>query len=321
MPTRRRFLQAAALAAGSLPHAGHAETYPSRPVRVVVPYPPGGSTDITARVVGERLAARFGQPFLVDNRPGAGGNLGMELAARAKPDGHTLAVATTAHAINATLFPRLAYDTLKDFAPVALLTESPLILVVNPALPAATVPELIALAKRKPGDLRYASSGNGQSTHLAAELFCAMAGVKMIHVPYRGSAPALQDVVGGQVELMVDASQSALPHVGKTVRALGVTATARLPVLPDTPAIAETLPGYEAIAWNGLVAPAGTPAGIVDRLNAAVLEVLAEPGVAGRFEALGATCRPTTPARFGAYVADEIAKWAKVVHESGAKVD
>ena len=244
-----------------------------------------------------------------------------ELAARAKPDGHTLAVATTAHAINATLFPRLAYDTLKDFAPVALLTESPLILVVNPALPAATVPELIALAKRKPGDLRYASSGNGQSTHLAAELFCAMAGVKMIHVPYRGSAPALQDVVSGQVELIFDTSQSALPHVGKTVRALGVTSTARLPVLPDTPTTAETLPGYEAIAWNGLMAPAGTPAGIVDRLNAAVLDVLAEPGVTGRFEALGATCRPTTPARFGAYVADEIAKWSKVVHESGAKVD
>lgn len=321
MPTRRHLLRAAVLGAGSLPRVGRAETYPSRAVRVIVPYPPGGSTDTTARIVGERLAAELGQSFLIDNRSGAGGNLGMALASQAKPDGYTLAVATTAHAINMTLFPQLAYDTLKSFAPVALLTENPLILVANPALPARTVAELIALAQRTPGDLRYASSGNGQSTHLAVEMFCAMAGVRMVHVPYRGSAPALQDVMAGQVELMFDTSQSALPHVGRTVRALGVTSKTRLPSLPDTPTISDTLPGYEAIAWNGLVAPAGTPAEVVDRLNAAVLKVLADTDVSKRFAALGATCRPTTPAQFGGYVADEIAKWGKVVRESGAKVD
>lgn len=322
MPTRRHILQAAALGAGLLPRTGHAEAYPSRTVRVIVPYPPGGSTDITARIVGERMAAELGQRFLVDNRPGAGGNTGMDLAANAKPDGYTLAVATTAHAINMTLFTNLTYDTLKSFAPIALLTENPLILVVNPALPVRTVPELIALAKQTPGGLRYASSGNGQSTHLAAELFCSMAGVRMIHVPYRGSAPAIQDVMAGHVEMIFDSSQSALPHVeGKAVRALGVTSRTRMPSLPDTPAVADTLPGYEAIAWNGLVAPAGTPAEIVSRLNASVLTALADADVTRRFTALGATSRPTSPAQFTAYMADEITKWGKVVRESGAKVD
>ena len=322
MPGRRHVLQAMALGAGLLPRASHAEAYPARTVRIIVPYTPGGSTDITARIVGERMMADLGQRFLVDNRPGAGGNLGMDLAAHAKPDGYTLAVATTAHAINMTLFANMTFDTAKSFAPVALLTENPLILVANPALPAETVPELIALAKQKRSALHYASSGNGQSTHLAAELFCSMAGIKMIHVPYRGSAPAIQDVMAGQVEMIFDSSQSALPHVKEgAVRALGVTSKARMPSLPDTPPIADTLPGYEAIAWNGLVAPAGTPAEIVGRLNASVLAALADADVVRRFAALGATCRSTTPAQFAAYMADEIAKWGKVVRDSGAKID
>lgn len=322
MPTRRRILEAAALGTVLLPGAARAQGYPSRAIRLIVPYPPGGSTDITARIVGEAMAAGLGQRLTVDNRPGAGGNLGMELAARASPDGYTLAVATTAHAINMTLFSGLAFDTLRSFAPIALLTENPLILVTNPALPVRTLAELIALAGRTPGGMRYASSGNGQSTHLAAELFCSMAGVRMIHVPYRGSAPAIADVMAGHADMIFDSSQSALPHVeSQAVRAIGVTSRARMPSLPDTPAISETLRGYEAIAWNGLVAPAGTPPEIVERLNAAVLPTIADPGVTRRFAALGATSRPTTPAAFTGYIADEIVKWGKVVRDSGAKVD
>lgn len=210
MPTRRMILQAGALLGAGIGPA-RAAGYPDHTVRVIVPYPPGGSTDITARLVGERMAAELKQRFLIDNRPGAGGNLGMDAAAHAKPDGYTLAVNTTAHAINMTLFTTMPFDTLKSFVPIALLTENPLILVVNPALPARTVPELIALARTKP--LHYASSGNGQSTHLAAELFASMAGIKMIHVPYRGSAPAIQDVMAGQVEMIFDSSQSCLPHI------------------------------------------------------------------------------------------------------------
>ncbi len=323
MPTRRTLLQAgAALGISLVPRPGRAETYPSGTVRIIVPYTPGGSTDITARIVGEKLMTAFGQRFLVDNRPGAGGNLGMDLAARAKSDGYTLAVNTTAHAINMTLFTNLTFDTIRSFAPIALLTENPLILVVNPKLPVQSVAELITLAKKSPRALHYASSGNGQSTHLAAELFCSMAGIKMIHVPYRGSAPAIQDVMAGQVEMIFDSSQSALPHAQDgAVRALGVTSKARMPAIPDVPAITETLPSYEAIAWNGLVAPAGTPGAIVDRLNTATVKALAEPDVIKRFADLGATCRSTTPAEFTTYMAKEIAKWGQVVRDSGAKID
>ncbi len=324
MPTRRTLLQAAAgLGATALhPRAARADTYPSRTVRVIVPYTPGGSTDITARIVGDKMSTELGQRLLIDNRPGAGGNLGMDLAAHARPDGYTLAIATTAHAINMTLFTNMMFDTLKSFAPVALLTENPLMLVVNPALPVKTLPELIALAKQKPGGLHYASSGNGQSTHLAGELFCSMAGIRMVHVPYRGSAPAIQDVIAGQVDMIFDTSQSALPHAQDGgVRALGVTSLQRMPTLPATPAIADTLPGYEAIAWNGLVAPAGTDTAIVDGLNASVVRALAEPDVIKRFADLGATCRATSPAEFAAYMANEIDKWGKVVKVSGAKID
>ncbi len=323
MPTRRILLQAsAAVGAALLPRLARAAGYPDRTVRLIVPYRPGGSTDITARILGERMGSDLGQRFLVDNWPGAGGNLGMEAAAHAKPDGYTLAVNTTAHAINMTLFANMSFDTVTSFAPIALLTENPLVLVVTPALPARTVPELIALAKAKPGGLHYASSGNGQSTHLAGELFCRMAGIRMVHVPYRGSAPAIQDVMAGQVEMIFDSSQSCLPHVeDNAVRALGMTSRARMATLPDVPPVADTLPGYEAIAWNGLVAPAGTPAEIVARLNGAVAKALAAPDVIRRFGDLGATCRATTPAEFTGYMMREIAKWGEVVRASGAKID
>jgi tripartite-type tricarboxylate transporter receptor subunit TctC len=324
MPSRRNFLAAAAaLIVVSTATAGLAQFYPSKPVRVVVPYPPGGSTDIVARVIGEQLSQSMGQRFVVDNRPGAGGNIGMQLAAGAEPDGYTVVVGTTAHAINMTLFKDLPYDTVKDFEPIALLTEIPLILVVNPAVEAQSVADLIALAKERPGTLNVASSGNGQSTHLAAEMFNAMAGIKLTHVPYKGSAPAITDVMAGHVQLMFDTVMSALPHVqaGK-LRALAVSSAERAPVAPDVPTIAEAaLPGYEAIAWNGLFAPAGTPRAIIDQLNAEVVRALQSEKVKEQLASLGATARPTTPSDFSTYVRDEVAKWAKVVKESGATVE
>jgi tripartite-type tricarboxylate transporter receptor subunit TctC len=324
MPSRRNLLAAAAaLIVVSTATAGLAQSYPSKPVRVVVPYPPGGSTDIVARVIGEQLSQSMGQRFVVDNRPGAGGNIGMQLAAGAEPDGYTVVVGTTAHAINMTLFKDLPYDTVKDFEPIALLTEIPLILVVNPAVEAQSVADLIALAKERPGTLNVASSGNGQSTHLAAEMFNAMAGIKLTHVPYKGSAPAITDVMAGHVQLMFDTVMSALPHVqaGK-LRALAVSSAERAPVAPDVPTIAEAaLPGYEAIAWNGLFAPAGTPRAIIDQLNAEVVRALQSEKVKEQLASLGATARPTTPSDFSTYVRDEVAKWAKVVKESGATVE
>jgi len=324
--TRRTFITGASASGALLARygVGRADTWPSRPVRIIVPYPPGGSSDITARVIGERLSQAFAQPFIVDNRPGGGGNIGMEIAARSPPDGYTIVLATTAHAINMTLFKKLTYDTVNSFAPVALLTENPLLLVVNPALAVKTVGDLIALAKEKPGGLSYASSGNGQSTHLSAELFSSMAGIKMSHVPYRGSAPGIADVIAGHVQLMFDTTQSVLPHVESgRVRALGVTSKTRLTTsVGEIPTIAESgLPGYEAIAWNGFLMPKGTPPDIVAKVNAAVVELFSVSAVTERFAQLRATTRPTTPDEFGAYILNEIEKWGKVVKDSGAQVD
>jgi tripartite-type tricarboxylate transporter receptor subunit TctC len=326
MLTRRDFLGATAaglVVAGMGGAASAQSAYPAKPIRLIVPYPPGGSTDIAARVVGEQISQSLGQRFVVDNRPGAGGNIGMQLAATSDPDGYTVVVGTTAHAINMTLFKDLSYDTVKDFEPIALLTEVPLMLVVNPSVKAQSVAELIALAKQELGSLDVASSGNGQSTHLAAELFNAMAGVKMTHVPYKGSAPAITDVVAGHVQLMFDTVMSALPHVqaGK-LRALAVTSAKRAPVVPDVPTIAEAaLPGYEAIAWNGLFAPKGTPRAIIDQLNAETVKAVQSDKVKEQFASMGATARPTTPDEFASYVRNEVTKWAKVVNESGAKIE
>ena len=325
MINRRTFLLAAG-AAGALPvlpEIARADTWPSRPVKVIVPYPPGGSTDITARLVMEKVAPLIGQPVVIDNRAGAGGNLGMDAAARSAPDGYTFAVATTAHAINMTLFTNLTYHILDNFTPVALLTENPLMLVVPTSSPFKTVKDLIAAAKAEPGKINFATSGVGQSTHLAAELFATMAGIKMTHVPYKGSAPAIADVIAGHVQLIFDTTQSALPYVKEgRLRALGVTSSERIPLAPDVPTIAEAgLPGYEATAWNGLVAPKGTPAEIVTRMNAEVEKVLALPEVKTRFADLGAVCPPSTPESFRAYVAAQITKWGAVVKASGAKVD
>jgi tripartite-type tricarboxylate transporter receptor subunit TctC len=317
-------LAAAVLAAAAPAAHAQAQPWPSKPVRIVVPYPPGGPTDIVARLVGQRLSERLKQPFVIENRAGAGGNLGAEAAAKSPADGYTLLLGTTAHAINPSLFKSLGYDIRKDFGPIALLTSIPLVLVVPAASPVATVADVVALAKSKGGGLPYASSGNGQSTHLAAELFASMAGAPMTHVPYKGSAPALTDLAGGQVALMFDTMLSAMPQVkAGRLKAIAVTSAVRAPSAPELPTVAEAagLAGYEATAWNALFAPAGTPPEVSAALAAAVAEVLAEPETRQRFAADGAIAGSGTPAALGAFVGREIDKWRGVVQRANVKVD
>ena len=323
LPNRRHWLALACAALCAAAPSAWANGYPEKPVKLVVPYPPGGPTDIVARVVAQKLQEQMGQPFVIDNRPGAGGNIGAEAVAHSAPDGYTLVVATTAHAINPSLFPKLNYSLTKDLTPISQLTSGPLVIVTSPATPANNVKELISLAKSKPGGLSYASSGNGQSTHLSAELFNTMAGVKMTHVPYKGSAPALTDVMGRQADLMFDTMLSSMPHVksGK-LKALAVTSSQRSPSAPDIPTVAESgLAGYAAIAWNGLLAPAGTPPDVVNRLNAELKKVLETPEVRQRFEAQGFSAAWDTPAAFGSFLQSEVDKWGKAVKASGARID
>jgi tripartite-type tricarboxylate transporter receptor subunit TctC len=300
-----------------------AQSYPSKPVRVVVPYPPGGPTDIVARVLFQQVAESTGQQFVIDNRAGAGGNIGAEVVAKAPADGYTLLIGTTAHAINMSLFKSLNYDVQKDLAPVSLLTQGPLVLVTHPQFPANSVKELIDMAKAKPGSLNFASSGNGQSTHLSAELFNSMAGTKMVHVPYKGSAPALSDLMTGQVGIMFDTTLSAMPFVraGK-LKALGVTSPQRTPAAPDVPTIAESgLPGYEVFAWNGVLVPAGTPKAIVAQLNEEIRKAMQLPQVRDKFSAQGFAASWNTPDQFGVFVRNEVDKWARTVKTSGATLD
>ena len=320
MKHRNRFLAlAAALAAAT----ALAQGYPNKPVKVIVPYPPGGPTDIVARSVAQKLSEQTGQQFIVDNRAGAGGNIGAEAVKNSPADGYTLLVATTAHAINRTLFPKLNYDLTRDFVPVSQLTAGPLVIVANPKFAPNNVKELIAAAKAKPGEVNFASSGPGQSTHLSAELFSAMAGVKMTHVPYKGSAPALTDTMGGQTAIFFDTMLSAMPHVrGGKLKAIAVTSAQRSPAAPDIPTVAESgLPGYEAIAWNGLLAPAGTPREVVAKLNAEMKKALEAPEIKERFAAQGFAAAYSTPEAYARFINDEVDKWAKVVKVSGATVD
>jgi len=314
----------AAAAIAVHPAAAQVPAYPAKPIRIVVPFPAGGATDILARAAAQRLTEAWGQSVVVDNRPGAGGNIGAELVAKSAPDGYTLLMGTVGtHAINASLYAKMPYDHVKDFAPVILVAGVPNVLVVNPAVPANSVQELIAYAKANPGKLNFASSGSGTSIHLSGELFKVMAGVQMTHVPYKGSAPALQDLIGGQVQLMFDNLPPSLPQIkaGK-LRALGVTSAARAPALPDTPTIAESgLPGFEASSWFGLLAPAGTPPAVIARLNGEVAAWLGTPEAKEKLLALGANAAGGTPEDFAKHIAAETAKWAKVVRESGAKVD
>jgi len=307
-----------AAAAGAM-----AQPYPAKPIRVIAGFPPASGADITARVIGARLNDALGQQVVVDNRPGAGSNIAAELAAKSPPDGYTLFIGTVANAINATLYPKLPFDFARDFAPVALTTAAPNILVVHPSVPARSVKELVALAKSRPGQLNFASAGTGTAPHLSGELFKAMTGVSMVHIPYKGSPPAVTDLMAGEVALMFSPSSSVLPHV-KTgrLRALAVTTASRLPSLPDLPTVAESgLKGYETITWFGVVAPAKTPPAIIMRLNAEITKVLALPDVRNQFGNQGIEVLGGTSEQFASTIRDEIAKWAKVIRLSGVKAE
>lgn len=311
-------LAAGALIGGWVPHVA-GQNYPARAVRMVVPFPPGGGTDFIARAVGLKLAELWGQPVVMDNRPGGTTVLGAELVARAPPDGYTLFVTPVPFSIVPSLQPKLPFDPVKDFEPVALFNTAPLVFIVNPVVPARTVKELVALAKAKPGVLNFGSSGTGSSNHLAGELFNAMAGVKIAHIPYKGSTPSLIDLVGGHVDVVVSTLTSALGLIraGK-VRPIAVTGLKRSPLLPDLPTMHESgLKGFQADGWNGLSAPARTPREIINRINADVARVLNSPEVIDKFRNEGAEPAPMSPEQFAAFVRDEISKWGKVVRVAG----
>jgi len=307
-------------------HAGAqgAANYPSKPIKIVVPFPPGGATDILARAIGFELQKAWGQSVIIENKPGGGGNTGADLVAKSAPDGYTLVMGTVGtHAINMSLYAKMPYDAVKDFEPVVLVAGVPNLLVVHPSVNAKSVRELTALAKSQPGKLNVASSGNGTSIHLAAELYKQMAGVDILHVPYKGSSPAVTDLLGGQVQMMFDNMPSSLPYAkaGK-LRALAVTSMTRSAALPDVPTMDEEgLKGFDATSWFGLLAPAGTPKDIVAKLNAASVKALASAEMRERLAAQGADPVGNTPEQFAAFIKAEIDKWAKIVKASGARVD
>jgi len=313
------------LAAVGASPAVHAQAvYPSKPVRLVVPFPAGGTTDILARAAAQKLSEAWGQQVIVDNRPGAAGNIGSELVAKSAPDGYTLLMGTVGtHAINSSLYAKMPYDHVKDFTPVILVAGVPNVLVVTPDLPVKTVAELIAYGKANPGKLNFASSGSGTSIHLSGELFKVLTGVQMTHVPYKGSAPALTDLMGGQVQLMFDNLPSSLALIkGGKLRAIAVTSLNRAPALPDVPTVAESgVPGFEASSWFGILAPAGTPHDVVTKINGDVTKWLASPEAKEKLLAQGANAAGGTPEDFAKHIQAETAKWARVVKESGAKVD
>jgi len=316
-------LYAATSALAQTSSAGSGATYPAKPIRVIVGFPPGSGADITARVIGAKAGEALAQQVIVDNRPGAASNIAAELSAKAPPDGYTLFIGTVANTINATLYPKLPFDFARDFAPVALTTAAPNVLVVHPSVPAKSVKELVALAKGRPGQLNFASSGTGTAPHLSGELFKALAGVNLVHIPYKGSPPAVTDLMAGEVALMFSPSSTVLPHVKSgRLRALAVTTASRLPSLPDLPTVAESgLKGYETITWFGFVAPAKTPQAIVARLNAEIVKVLALPEVRSPFAIQGIEVIGGTPEQFASYIRAEIEKWAQVIRLSGAKAD
>ena len=319
---RRRFLQAAAAALAAWPRAARALDYPTRPVRLVVSVPAGGSPDIIGRLIAQWLSDRLGQPFVVENRSGASANIGTETVVRAPPDGYTLLLAMSANAINASVYRNLNFNFIADTVPVASIGTVPLVLLVNPSLPAKTVPEFIAYAKANPGRLYIAASGNGSPLHVAGELFKMMAGVDLINVPYRGEAAAMPDLVGGRVQVMFGVMPSSLGYIaGGKVRALAVTAAQRQPALPELPAMAEFLPGYAANGWYGVVAPKATPAPIVATLNAEINAALADPATRKRLDDLGCGVFAGTPADFGKFIAAETDKWAKVVQFANIKAE
>jgi tripartite-type tricarboxylate transporter receptor subunit TctC len=311
----------AVLAALAVPSLAGAQGYPTKPVRFIVPFAPGGSTDIIGRTVAQKLTELWGQTVIVDNRPGGSTVIGTDLVAKSPPDGHTLLVTPAPFTIVPSLIAKLPYDPAKDFEPITLINTTPLVVVVHPGVPAKSVKELIALAKAKPGALNYGSSGAGGSNHLAGELFNAMAGVKTVHIPYKGNAPALTDLLGGHVDLVYNGLTSALPFIksGK-LRALAVTSLNRSGALPDVPTLDEAgLKGFQAVAWNGLTAPARTPQAVVAKVNADVMKIMKSPELAERLKAEGSDPVGSTPERYAAFLREEIAKWGKVIKAAGIK--
>ena len=298
-----------------------AQTYPSRPIRLIVPYAAGGNGDIVGRIVAQRLTPLLGQQVVVDNRAGAGGNIGAELAARAAPDGHTLVLGTNTHVINMTLFARPGYDFEKDFAPISLVTTSPMVLIVNPGVAAKSVKDLIALARAQPGKFNYGTGGSGTSAHVITELFRSMASINVVQVAYKGVAQATTDLIAGQIHLMFNSSSTALPHMqAERVRGLAISSIARSPLVPGVPTIAESgVPGFDASIWQGVLAPARTPRDIVARLHRDLSGLLASSETRETFAAAGVEALHSTPVHFATYIAAETAKWAKVVKSSGAR--
>jgi tripartite-type tricarboxylate transporter receptor subunit TctC len=314
----------AALAAGTLhaPYAAAQGAWPAKPIRFVVPFPPGGPSDVVARIVAPRLQERLGQQVAVDNRPGAGTLIGSEFVARSPADGYTLFLGSIVHAINVSLYAKLPYDSLKDFTMITVLAATPNLLVVHPSLPVKSVRDLVALAKKRPGELSFASISNGSSSHLSGEMLKTAAGFDMQHVPYKGSPQAHADLLGGHVQLMFDSMLSVMPLVKSgRLRAIAVTSAKRSSVLPDVPSIAETVPGFDVVGWHGLMAPGGLPRPIVDRLYAETVKAINEPETRERFLQLGGTPGGMPPDDFLAYVRSEITKWAAAVKSSGARVD
>src|SRR5271166_3117758 len=313
---RRKFLRLAA-ATAALPvvsRVAWTQSYPTRPIRLIVPFPPGGSIDITARLIGQWLSERLGQQVVIENKPGAGGNVGSEMASRSAPDGYTLLLCSVANAISVTLYGKLNYDFVSDIAPVAAVSRAPNVMVVNPSVPAKTVPEFISYAKSGAAKINMASSGVGTSIHVSGELFKLLTGVNMQHVPYRGSGPMLTDLLSGQVQIAFDNLQPSMPHIkAGTLRALAVTTATRAAALPDLPTVADFVPGYEASTWNGVCAPKNTPAEIVGRLNKEINAGLADPNIKARLAEMGAWAIPGSPTDAAKLIADEIEKWGKVV--------
>jgi len=319
---RRQFLKLSvgAFAVPAVSGIARAQTYPTRPVRVIVGYAAGGASDIAARLIGQRLYVRLGQSFVIENRPGAASNLATETVVHAPPDGHTLLLVSASNAINATLYDKLNYNFIRDIAPVGSITRGPLVMLVNQSFPATTAAEFIAHAKANPGQINMASAGVGSPQHLAGELFSAMAGIKMLHVPYRGAPPALTDLIGGQVQVYFGSTSGAISYVRSgQLRALAVTSAARSEALPDTPAVNEFVPGYEATTWYGFGAPKGTSAAIIEKLNAEINAALRDAIIKSRMAELGGTALPGSPAEFAKLIADETERWGKAVKFSGVK--
>jgi tripartite-type tricarboxylate transporter receptor subunit TctC len=299
------------------------DDFPSKPVRLIVPFPAGGGTDIISRAIGAKIVEEWKQPLIIDNRPGAGANIGAELAVKAPPDGYTLLMASTIHSINPSLYPKLAYDPVRDFTTITLVAENGQVLLVHPSVPVSTLQEFIAYVKARPGQLYYSSAGNGSLPHLTAEIFKSVTGTHIVHVPYKGAPPAMADLLGGQVQVSFASAPSAVPNVksGK-LKALGVSTLGRMPALPDVPTLSEAgLGGFEASNFFGLVGPPGIPPAIVQRINAAFVRVIKDPAIGKYLREQGAEAVTSTPAEYSAKLREEVAKWAKVVKESGARID